>query len=69
MRPNMAARPPNKYGTGECHGECGCAAMGDLAAALKGSPEVIEGIERDLVSRRGRRGGCREKGGGLRSGR
>ena len=37
MRPNMAASPPNKYGTGECHGECCCVPMlpiGDLAVSF-----------------------------------
>jgi hypothetical protein len=28
----MAAKPPNKYGIGECHGECGDRAVGLFGA-------------------------------------
>ena len=37
MRASMAASPPNKYGTGECHGEDGSAAAaggGDVGVGL-----------------------------------
>jgi hypothetical protein len=42
MRPSMAARPPNRYGTGECHGEgtgggavhMGMDALGDGAGLM-----------------------------------
>jgi hypothetical protein len=57
----MAAKPPNKYGTGECHGECGWAAMGDLAVTLKGSLAAIEGSEMGKKEERG----CGGKGVGL----
>lgn len=39
MRPSMAASPPNKYGTGECHVGCGGGVVNDDVAAV-GAVEV-----------------------------
>lgn len=44
MRASMAASPPNRYGTGECHGEAGtAAAAGGGAAGDVGLDALVAG--------------------------
>ena len=46
MRPSMAASPPNRYGTGECHGEAAtAAAAGGGGAAGEVVDDVDVGLE------------------------
>jgi hypothetical protein len=41
----MAASPPNRYGTGECHGEAGSAAAAGGGGAAGEAIDVDVGLE------------------------
>ena len=68
MRPSMAASPPNRYGTGECHGEAGSAAAaaaggiaaGDVVDVDVGLETLVAGLMPSTSSDRGERSeaGC-----------